>query len=298
MMKRIALLGLALLPLAAPSAQTTNSFEFREAPIRDVVPALSETYGVNLVVPDHLGGISVSLSLKGATLSDLLRVMDLKFVADGMECHWAETKTRNGQAAYALEAKPGDLHLTLLADARGQGLTTTVARLQFREAPMGAVATYLAEQTGVQLLLPEFVQEVAVSLDVRAVSFTDVLEFLFHLLGDGAEFTCQGLQLSTGQWVFALLPVPQPPPPAVEGLVKVYYAGKTDEELVRAHSNVQSLLSLAGLASQASVMLHTGSGMLVVRGPQNVQDFVLNAMEELRRGREPQPAPAPQPAHP
>jgi hypothetical protein len=140
---------------------------------------------------------------------------------------------------------------------------------------------------------------VAVSLDLRNVCPPDIVEMLMRLIGEDVYWECQGLQLSSGQWLFALLLKEQAEETPVEGLVKVYHGGGDPNELRSTQEMLTELLATAGLQDKARVMIHAPSRMIVVRGPQDVQDFVLNAMEELRRGRElKRAAEAPSPAGP
>ncbi len=272
-----------LLTLAAPAA-TTNRVMFREASLNEAARHLGATYGVNFVVPGALGDLTCSLSLANATLEDVIEVMNLQFQADDLECGWVATRSRTGQTGYLLELRATRRPLTALAEAKGPGLTNVLAHLEFREAPLGDVASYLSETTGVRLLIPEPFRQISLTLDLRNVTLPDVITFLVRLIGAPCE--CKGLQLSTGAWVFALLPIPAAPPPPVDGVVKVYYGGRTPEEFFTAMHTLRELLASADLTKRAEVMAHNASRMIVVRGDAAVQAFVQNAMEEIRRGRE------------
>lgn len=272
-----------LLALPAPAA-STNRVEFREVPLTEAARHLGATYGVNFVVPGSLADLICSLSLANATLEDVIAVMNLQFQADDLECGWVATRSQTGQAAYILESNAARRPPTPLAEAKGPGLTNVLVQMDFREASLDDVATYLSEKTGVRLIIPDSFRQISLTLDLRNVTLPDVITFLVRLIGAPCE--CKGLQLSTGAWVFALLPIPATPPPPVDGVVKVYYGGRTPEEFVVAMHTLRELLAAADLTKRAEVMAHNASRMIVVRGDAAVQAFVQNAMEEIRRGRE------------
>jgi hypothetical protein len=301
---------LAALLLSAPAVRAdppsaTNAVHFEQAALADVARYLGEAFAVNAVVPEYLSSYEVSLRLDQVDLADIIKAMNLQFRAEAANLGWTAARTRGNRTTYVLEPKPAELTLTSIAAARGPGLTNLLPRLTFRDAPLREVAEHLRKMGCPTLLLPSSLSEVAVSLDLRNVCPPDIVEMLMRLIGEEVYWECQGLQLSSGQWVFALLLKDQEEAKPVEGLVKVYYGGDDTVELRTTQVMLMDLLVTAGLDKKAQVMVHDPSRMIVVRGPQEVQDFVLNAIEEMRRGREakraagtPRPAGPPPPSAP
>lgn len=279
-----ALLLIALTVRAEPPA-ATNAIHFQQATVGDVARYLGEAYAVNTVVPEAYSECQVSLHLRQVDLADIIKAMNLQFRAENLDLGWTMAKTRGNRATYVLEAKPADLTLTRIEVARGPELTNVLPRLTFRDAALSDIAKALQDLAGLTLLLPSCLHEVAVSLDLRNVCPPDIVEMLLRLIGEGGNWECQGLQLSSGQWVFALIPKERAEEKPVEGLVKVYHGGDESVNLRFTQAVLTDLLVTAGLQDKAQVMIHEPSRMIVVRGPQDVQDFVLNAVEEMRRGR-------------
>jgi hypothetical protein len=260
---------------------------------------------VNAVVPEYLSSYEVSLRLDQVDLADIIKAMNLQFRAEAANLGWTAARTRGNRTTYVLEPKPAELTLTSIAAARGPGLTNLLPRLTFRDAPLREVAEHLRKMGCPHPAAPLQPERGGGVAGPAQRLPADIVEMLMRLIGEEVYWECQGLQLSSGQWVFALLLKDQEEAKPVEGLVKVYYGGDDTVELRTTQVMLMDLLVTAGLDKKAQVMVHDPSRMIVVRGPQEVQDFVLNAIEEMRRGREakraagtPRPAGPPPPSAP
>lgn len=281
---------LAALLLIAPAVwanppTATNTIHFEQASLADVARYLGEAFAVNTVVPEHLAAEEISLRLQEVGIEDIIKAMNLLFRAEEWDLGWTLAPTRGQRATYVLAAKPAELSLTSLASAPCPELTNVVPRLALRDTPLRTIAQSMQELAGLTLLLPAHLGDATASLDLRNVCPPDIIEILMRLIGEEDNWTCQGLRLSSGRWLFALLPRAQAMPRPVDGLVKVYHGGDESVNLRFTQAVLTDLLVTAGLQEKAQVMIHEPSRMIVVRGPQDVQDFVLNAVEEMRRGR-------------
>lgn len=299
-MKCLSALALALLlPLAVPAAPATNRLinaEFRDATLRDVAEFVSEKSGLKLLVAENYAEMTVTLDMAQATPEDVLAAVGARLACEGINVGWKESPLTDGQKAYVVAEVP-PLVSKPLADCAKSFKGAARVTMQFRQAQLGDVASYLQKLMGGSLTLVHGggLAEVPVDLKLKDVTPLDALLALNELFKSaGQTVAWRGVTLPSGRMLFALLDTaPATAPQAgIEGTPRVYFIGDLGPDPAVTVEAVHQLLG--GTQLRAEINLHEETRMLVVRGNDEVHAFVKNVVEELRRGAAAKPAPAPE----